>query len=99
MLSMRYSRRGRRPDARGSAGGGGAGAGPRDAGQDPRQPGLDAGATTWWPSPLAAGAALPGAGLALSPSATGALMAFSSLAVVGNSLLLRGQARPAACSH
>jgi len=48
--------------------------------------------------PLAAGAALPAAGLALSPSAAGALMAFSSLAVVGNSLLLRGQARPAACS-
>ncbi len=49
--------------------------------------------------PLAAGAALPAAGLALSPSAAGALMAFSSLAVVGNSLLLRGQARPAACSN
>jgi len=50
LLSLRYSRRRRRPDARGGAGGGGAGAGPRDAGQDPRQPGLGAGATTWWPS-------------------------------------------------
>ncbi|KAK9846485.1 hypothetical protein WJX81_005091 [Elliptochloris bilobata] len=41
--------------------------------------------------PLAAGAALPAFGVALSPSAAGGLMAFSSLAVVGNSLLLRSQ--------
>jgi Cu2+-exporting ATPase len=39
--------------------------------------------------PLAAGALLPSAGLALNPSAAGGLMAMSSLAVVSNSLLLR----------
>ncbi|GBF96439.1 copper-transporting ATPase chloroplastic [Raphidocelis subcapitata] len=50
--------------------------------------------------PLAAGALLPTLGVALSPSAAGGMMAFSSVAVVGNSLLLRatagGRGRPAA---
>lgn len=41
--------------------------------------------------PLAAGALLPTFGIALNPSAAGAMMAFSSIAVVSNSLLLRGQ--------
>lgn len=41
--------------------------------------------------PLAAGALLPQYGIALSPSVAGGIMAFSSLAVVGNSLLLRAQ--------
>ena len=40
--------------------------------------------------PLAAGALLPEYGVALNPSAAGALMAVSSVAVVSNSLLLRG---------
>jgi Cu2+-exporting ATPase len=50
--------------------------------------------------PLAAGAALPRWGLALTPSISGALMGMSSLAVVSNSLLLqwelRGMRGPAA---
>lgn len=41
--------------------------------------------------PLAAGALLPQYGIALNPSVAGGIMAFSSLAVVGNSLLLRAQ--------
>jgi len=38
--------------------------------------------------PLAAGAALPALGVALSPSSAGAMMALSSVSVVSNSLLL-----------
>ena len=41
--------------------------------------------------PLAAGALLPYAGVALNPSAAGAMMAFSSIAVVLNSVALRGK--------
>jgi hypothetical protein len=37
------------------------------------------------------GALLPSMGIALNPSAAGAMMAFSSVAVVANSLLLRRQ--------
>ncbi|GIM14920.1 hypothetical protein Vretimale_17776 [Volvox reticuliferus] len=39
--------------------------------------------------PLAAGALLPSLGWSLNPSAAAAMMAFSSVAVVSNSLLLR----------
>jgi Cu2+-exporting ATPase len=39
--------------------------------------------------PLAAGALLPKYGLALTPSISGALMGFSSLAVMANSLVLQ----------
>ncbi|NDJ19627.1 heavy metal translocating P-type ATPase [Myxacorys almedinensis A] len=39
--------------------------------------------------PIAAGVLLPSLGLLLSPAAAGALMAFSSVSVVSNSLLLR----------
>ena len=39
--------------------------------------------------PLAAGALLPMTGVALNPSLAGGMMAFSSLAVLANSLLLR----------
>lgn len=39
--------------------------------------------------PVAAGALLPQFGLMLTPSMSGALMGLSSLAVMGNSLLLR----------
>ena len=39
--------------------------------------------------PVAAGILLPGFGIVLSPAAAGALMAFSSVSVVTNSLLLR----------
>ncbi len=42
--------------------------------------------------PLAAGALLPSLGIALNASAAGGMMAFSSLAVVSNSLLLRTHA-------
>ena len=43
--------------------------------------------------PLAAGALLPAAGICLTPSISGALMGLSSLAVVGNSLLLQWEVR------
>ena len=43
--------------------------------------------------PLAAGVLLPTAGFSLSPAAAGGLMAFSSVTVVLNSLLLRRSAR------
>eukprot|EP00878_Enallax_costatus_P010699 GHUV01011175.1.p1 GENE.GHUV01011175.1~~GHUV01011175.1.p1 ORF type:complete len:791 (+),score=278.39 GHUV01011175.1:1241-3613(+) len=46
--------------------------------------------------PLAAGALLPSMGVALNPSAAGGMMAFSSVAVVSNSLLLRAQYMAAA---
>lgn len=42
--------------------------------------------------PVAAGALLPSLGIALTPSVSGALMGLSSLAVMGNSLLLRQEA-------
>lgn len=45
--------------------------------------------------PLAAGALLPSAGVALTPSLSGALMGFSSLAVMANSLLLQWDMRKA----
>lgn len=41
--------------------------------------------------PLAAGALLPSMGISLNPSAAAAMMAFSSVAVVSNSILLRTQ--------
>ncbi|CAM9551408.1 unnamed protein product, partial [Choristocarpus tenellus] len=40
--------------------------------------------------PIAAGALFPGPGFLLTPSLAGAIMACSSVAVVSNSLLLRG---------
>jgi Cu2+-exporting ATPase len=43
--------------------------------------------------PIAAGALLPSLGLMLSPATAGAFMAFSSVSVVTNSLLLRRQRR------
>ncbi|KAG2497846.1 hypothetical protein HYH03_004113 [Edaphochlamys debaryana] len=43
--------------------------------------------------PLAAGALLPSMGICLTPSISGALMGFSSLAVVTNSLLLQFEVR------
>lgn len=43
--------------------------------------------------PLAAGALLPSMGIALTPSLSGALMGLSSLAVMGNSLLLQLEMR------
>jgi Cu2+-exporting ATPase len=46
--------------------------------------------------PLAAGALLPGLGVGLTPSLSGALMGLSSLAVMGNSLLLQYKAIPPA---
>jgi Cu2+-exporting ATPase len=46
--------------------------------------------------PLAAGALLPGLGVGLTPSVSGALMGLSSLAVMGNSLLLQYKAIPPA---
>ncbi|KAL4430152.1 hypothetical protein ABPG77_004934 [Micractinium sp. CCAP 211/92] len=55
----------------------------------------------WWAAgynlvgiPLAAGAALPFTGLALTPALSGAMMGFSSLAVMANSLLLQFEGRP-----
>ncbi len=44
--------------------------------------------------PVAAGALLPSLGFALSPALAGALMAFSSVSVVTNSLLLRRLSHP-----
>ena len=44
--------------------------------------------------PIAAGLLLPTLGFALSPALAGALMAFSSVSVVTNSLLLRRLPRP-----
>lgn len=41
--------------------------------------------------PIAAGLLLPAFGISLSPATAGALMAFSSVSVVTNSLLLRRQ--------
>lgn len=43
--------------------------------------------------PIAAGALLPAYGLSLTPSVAGAIMGFSSLGVMGNSLLLRLKGR------
>ena len=43
--------------------------------------------------PLAAGAALPTLGVSLTPSAAGAMMAASSVCVVGNSLRLKSEFR------
>ncbi len=44
--------------------------------------------------PLAAGVLLPSAGIALTPSIAGAMMGISSLAVMGNSLLLQLEGGP-----
>jgi len=44
--------------------------------------------------PVAAGALLPTLGVILNPAAAGAMMAFSSVSVVTNSLLLRRSFRP-----
>jgi len=46
--------------------------------------------------PIAAGALLPGFGLSLSPELAALLMAFSSITVVGNALLLQGLPRDSA---
>jgi len=43
--------------------------------------------------PIAAGALLPAYGLSLTPSVAGAIMGFSSLGVMGNSLLLKMKGR------
>jgi P-type Cu+ transporter len=43
--------------------------------------------------PIAAGALLPAYGIALTPSVAGAIMGFSSLGVMGNSLLLKLKGR------
>jgi Cu2+-exporting ATPase len=43
--------------------------------------------------PIAAGALLPAYGLSLTPSVAGAIMGFSSLGVMGNSLLLKLKGR------
>ncbi len=48
--------------------------------------------------PLAAGVLLPSYGIALTPSISGALMGLSSLAVMGNSLLLRLEANRSSVS-
>ena len=49
--------------------------------------------------PLAAGALLPGFGIALNPSVAGGMMAMSSVAVVANSLLLRAQSLNVAATN
>uniref|UniRef100_A0A061RM52 Cu2+-exporting ATPase n=1 Tax=Tetraselmis sp. GSL018 TaxID=582737 RepID=A0A061RM52_9CHLO len=49
--------------------------------------------------PVAAGALLPTLGIALTPSASGAIMAMSSLGVMGNSLLLQFEAQRIASTN